>query len=345
MNARPTLRSAAIGATFALAACGHDRPPPQAEAPPALAVRVATVRSAEIPIFREVVGTVRPALAATVSAKATGRILEFSAVPGQRVEAGAPLARLEVNELEAARDRARANLDQSTRELTRYRNLLASGAATQAEFERVEANQQVAEATLREIESTLANATVTAPFAGVITQKFADTGDLAAPGKPLFAIEDSSRLRLEIDVAESLAGTVSLGDTFEVRIATLEGLLRATAAEVAPAAVAASRTFLVKLDLPRGADVRAGQFGRAYLPAGSRTALTAPRDCLFSRGQMDYVFAVNSGAADLRIVRVGGGAGDAGEAVELLAGVAAGEAIVLSPPAELRDGRAVTIER
>jgi RND family efflux transporter MFP subunit len=164
-----------------------------------------------------------------------------------------------------------------------------------------------------------------------------EPGDFASPGRPLFAMEDSSLLRLEINVAESLAGELAIGDAFRVEIAEEE--VQGTVSELAPAADVGSRTFSVKLDLPEKETLRAGQFGRAFLPRGVRVALAVPESAVISRGQMDYVFVSENGKARLRIVRVGERRNDE---IEILAGLDDGESIVLDPPAELQDGQALT---
>ena len=318
-----------------------DYDSPKSEPLPVVSVRVAKVESDQIPALEEVVGTLRPRLNSNVSAKATGRILRFLATPGMRVEKGALLVELEVDELKASLERALASLDQANRDLKRYQNLLKAGAATQSEFDRVQAQQRIAAATVKESQSRVANAAVTAPFAGVITRKFAETGDLADPGRPLFAIEDATLLRLEIDVAESLAGSLALGQKIKVAVGGASAILEGVVSEIAPAAEASSRTFLIKLDLPAHENLRAGQFGRAFLPRGVRAALIAPTSSVFSRGQMDYVFVSGGdGTAILRIVRTGTRSEDS---IELLAGVEGNESVVLAPPASLRDGQPIKI--
>jgi len=195
-------------------------------------------------------------------------------------------------------------------------------------------------------EVMIANARVQAPFDGTVTRKFLDTGDLASPGRVLFSIEDSSLLRLEIHVAESLASKVSLGDTFRVRVDGAAADLQGKVGEISPAADPGSRTFLVKLDLEKDPALRAGQFGRAYLPRGRRQALRVPADAIFQRRQMDYVFVAEDGVARLRIVRTLDGSGQAEATTmprEILAGVEEGETIILSPPPGLRDGQSVDI--
>ncbi len=312
---------------------------------PELAVETIVLKGEEVPVFDEVVGTVRPYREAQVSAKVTGRILEMLAVPGVKVKKGAVLAEIEVEELRAALERARASREKTDRDLERYRNLMSTGAATRAEFDAVQARQRMAAATVKETEVLIANASVQAPFDGTITRKFMDTGDFAAPGRPLFSVEDSSLLRLEIHVAESFANKVELDEKFRVRVDGAAVELDGTVAEISPSADPGSRTFLVKLDLEKNSALRAGQFGRAYLPRAKRMALSVPVKAVIQRGQMDYVFVALDGIARLRIVRANDAevrAGNKETQIEILAGVEAGESVVISPPPELRDGQKVS---
>ena len=322
-----------------LAGCGREE---VAEAPEALAPVTATrqaVERREVPVFEEVVGTVRPRKAAQVTAKVTGRLLEMTAVPGRKVKAGDLLAKLDVGELDAALARAEAALGQADRDLARFRSLRDSGAVALAEFEQAEARQRMANATVAETKTMVQNASVTAPFDGTVTRKFLEPGDLASPDRAIFAMEDSSPLQLEIHVAEAMAGSITLGSKFRVEVGGAGAEIEGFVSELSPSADVGSRTFLVKLDLPLHEPLRAGQFGRAFIPRGHRAALLVPSNALISRGQMDYVFTVAQNVARLRIVSIGATREDS---TEILAGLDGGETIVLSPPANLRDGQPLT---
>lgn len=319
-----------------LVGCGADSAMPPREVMDPVEVVTVRAKPREISVFEEVVGTVRPRKEAQVSAKVTGRLLEMKAVPGIRVKAGEVLARLDVGELDAALARAEAALVQADRDLARFRSLRDSGAVAVAEFEQAESRQGMAAATVAETKTMVENAAVTAPFDGTVTRKYLEPGDLAAPGRAIFAMEDSSLLRLEINVAEALSGGIAVGDTFSVEIGGGGDRIEGVVSEVSPSADVGSRTFLVKLDLPAQDALRAGQFGRAHLPRGTRAALFVSESALVSRGQMDYVFVAEDGTARLRIVRTGNTQG--GE-TEILAGLEGGEEVVLSPPADLRDGQ------
>ena len=322
-----------------LAGCGREE---VAEAPEALAPVTVTrqaVERREVLVFEEVVGTVRPRKAAQVTAKVTGRLLEMTAIPGRKVKAGDLLAKLDVGELDAALARAEAALGQADRDLARFRSLRDSGAVALAEFEQAEARQRMANATVAETKTMVQNASVTAPFDGTVTRKFLEPGDLASPDRAIFAMEDSSLLQLEIHVAEAMAGSITLGSKFRVEVGGAGAEIEGFVSELSPSADVGSRTFLVKLDLPLHEPLRAGQFGRAFIPRGHRAALLVPSNALISRGQMDYVFTVAQNVARLRIVSIGATREDS---TEILAGLDGGEAIVLSPPATLRDGQPLT---
>lgn len=322
--------------SLVVSGCGGHHEAKAPEPLPPISVESKTMDWREVPVFEEVVGTVRPRKEAQVAAKVTGRVLDLKAVPGMKASQGEVLATIDVEELDAALDRAKAALVQADRDLTRYRGLIESGAVAEAELEQAESRQRMAAATVRETQTMVENARVTAPFDGTVTRKFLEPGDLASPGRPLFAMEDSSLLRLEINVAESLAGNLSIGDQFRIEVAGAGVDLEGTISEINPSADVGSRTFSVKLDLPENDQLRAGQFGRAFLPLGQRKALMVPESAIVSRGQMDYVFVVEAGTVRLRIVRTG--ATKSGE-VEILAGLDGGESIVTAPPAELQDGQ------
>ncbi len=146
------------------------------------------------------------------------------------------------------------------------------------------------------------------------------------PGKALLEMESPAALRFEADVPEALIDHVKLGDPLNIQLNAGTDLLAAKVAEIAPVADPASRTFLVKLDLPHEDGVRAGQFGRVRVPIGMSETPLVPAAAITTHGQMEYVSVVSEGRAHQRIVRTGKWL--KGE-VELLSGVDEGEAVVV----------------
>jgi pyruvate/2-oxoglutarate dehydrogenase complex dihydrolipoamide acyltransferase (E2) component len=155
-----------------------------------------------------------------------------------------------------------------------------------------------------EAETMLGYAKVTAPFDGVITRKLADVGDLAMPGKPLLEIEAPTALRFEADLPEAILDRIKLGAKMQVKVASVSNPLEATVSEIAPVADPVSRTFQVKLDLPKADGLRTGQFGRVSVPVAEVKLLMVPKRVM-KRGQMELVFVAKDGKAALRLVKTG----------------------------------------
>lgn len=329
----PALMSAAL----LLFGCQRATPPvPPAALPPA-SVQLTAVETHGLTATEEVVGTVRATLRAAVEAKLAGRIEALLVVPGQRVKQGDTLASLDAREVKARLDSAQAIRDQAAKDLERISRLVKDGAATASELDAVQARQRVAAAAVAEAETMLGHARVVAPFDGVITRKLADVGDLATPGRPLVEIEDPARLRFEADVPEALLDRLQLGVKLPVRISSLKDSVEGAVSEIAPVAEAVSRTYLVKLDLPVVAGLRAGQFGRVSVPTGEAAVPHVPMAAVVQRGQLEYVYVAEAGKAHLRLIRTGKRFG--GD-VEVVSGLNKGEKIV-ADPSKVQDGQPV----
>lgn len=320
-----------------LASCGKHETNP-APVLPTIAVTTQAAVLQPHTATEEVVGTVRSKQRAVVEAKVSGRVREYTATPGAMVKAGELLARLDVAEIQAKVDQAKAMLDQATRDFDRQKQLIAGNATTRQEFDAADARVKVATAGLTEAETMLGYAKVTAPFDGVVTRKLADVGDLAMPGKALLEIEAPTALRFEADLPEAILDRVKLGDKLPVKLArTIEG----TVSEISPVADPVSRTFRVKLDLPAADGMRTGQFGRVSVPVAEVKLLLVPQSAVLKRGQMEIVFVAKDSKAALRLVKTGKVLDGR---VEVLSGIEEGEQVIVSDIAKLADGQPVTAQ-
>lgn len=329
----------AVAGALVIAGC-HPEPTTKApESLPPVAVTLVTVETQGLLSVEDVVGTVRAKLRAAVEAKIQGRIEALLVVPGQSVKAGDTLASLDAREVKARMDSALAVREQAARDLERLRKLVKDGAATAAELDAAEARQRVAAAAVTEAETMLGHARVVAPFAGVITRKLADVGDLANPGRPLVEIEDPSQLRFEADVPEALVDRMKLGAKLPVLVSPVNGSVEGVVGEIAPVAETVSRTYLVKLDLPVIAGLRAGQFGRVAVPTGDAAVPHVPASAIIRRGQLEYAFVAAGSKAQLRLIRTGK---RFGSEVEVVSGLDTGEKVV-ADPSQIQDGQPVEV--
>jgi multidrug resistance efflux pump len=177
--------------------------------------------------------------------------------------------------------------------------------------------------------------TITAPFDGLVTEKMVQPGNMASPGMPLLRLEDTREFRLEVRVDESRIGQIRRGDSVPVFIGIETTPLKGTVVEVSRAVDADARASLVKIALPDARGLRSGEFGKARFGGTPRPALTVPPSAVVRRGQLTSVFVVEKGVARARLVSL--------SESEVLAGLTASEAVILSPPAGLTDGRHVSV--
>lgn len=322
---------------LAFAACGKPRPRDEALSTPPVRVQTAVVTREELPAWIEVTGTVRPVQRAQLAAKIMGAIEELPVSLGQQVRAGDVLVRIAAGEIQAQVTQARAQLNGTRRDLERERVLLGKGASTAETVKALEDRLAGSEARLREAEALLSYAEIRAPFDGVVARRPVNAGDLAAPGALLVEIEGTSKFEIEAAVPESLVEKLRVGTTLRVELPSRSLHFEARIAEISPAADPQARAVLVKLAVPAGAAVRSGQFVRLQVPGEVRPAFFVPLSAVSRLGQMERIFSVGPDQrAVLRLVKTGGVRDDS---VEIVAGIAEGDRVIVRPAPGLREGQ------
>lgn len=324
--------AAALASLLALAGCGPSEAPapPQADRskPVLIQAELATARTIQAPLRIEVTGLVSAVTQATLSSKVQGTIQEVRVREGSAVTKGQTLVVLDNRDLKAELARADAEVENARSHWRRMEQLFASEAVSRQELENATRAYKVAEAARKGVLAQLSYTEIKAPFAGVVTEKKVEAGELASPGQPLLKIEDPERLRLEATVAESDIKAVARGGRVAVVIDALDGQqpLPGTVAQILPSGDPATHTFLVKVDLPPTPGLKAGMFGRMQVDRGASETIVIPRSAVVERGQLTGVFAVGPDMiARLRWIKVGRALG---EDLEVLSGLAAGERVL-----------------
>lgn len=275
---------------------------------------------------------------------------------------------------ESAKASADANKELATSTFQRFKMLLERRSVSQQEFDEVQAKYRsaVAEADraremreallarkaqiasrVEQAEADVANARIvadysriTSPIDGIITAKHAEVGSMAVPGAPLLTVEDNTKYRLEVSVEESRLSAIHLGQQASLQIDSLTSEpFVGQVSEIVPEADPASRTFMVKIDLPASASktspsaLRSGLYGKARFAIGEKTAITIPIKAVIERGQLVQVYVVDlTGTARLRLIKLGK---RTGERVEALSGLSDGDRVVIEGVESLADGSKV----
>jgi membrane fusion protein (multidrug efflux system) len=332
-----------VAAIAVLAGCSRREAGPEtSEARPAARVSVETIRLESVPSVSELTGVVRPARRATLSTKVMGTIDRMPVSLGQRARAGDVLANIASEETAARLAQAQAQLSQAKFDLGRESELLAKNASTSDLVHSLETRVSLSEASVREAEAVMGYAVIRAPFDCVVSRKFADVGDLAAPGSPLIEVEGADAFVVEADLPDSLVGALKPGSGAEIAVAAAAAPFTATLSELSSAADTASHTVRAKFTVPAGANARSGQFARVRIPGIVERMLLAPASAVVRDGQMERVFVVGEGRrAQLRLVRTGA---TVGGRVEILSGLDDGESVVVAPPAGMREGESLEVQ-
>lgn len=326
-----------LAATVALTACSSDDPGrlPRVDEPADVTVSE-TARAPSVESFPAAVVSERTAHLAT---RMSGTVREVPVDVGSRVAAGDLLVRLDATDIEARVSAAQANVQLAERSFRRIESLAADGAASQAELDEVTARLEAARAQLDEARAQEEYAAVRAPFAGEITARTVDPGDLAVPGRPLFTLAAPGALEVTADLPAHRAGSLRVGQTLAARVAGVDRALAVRVIRVVNVLGPGSRTFRVEarlLDPPSG--LLAGAWARLEIQREGEGPRWIPADAVVRRGQLRGVYAVETDTLRLRWVRLGQ---EVDGAVELLAAPGDGLTVVRRPAPDLHDGRPV----
>jgi RND family efflux transporter MFP subunit len=370
-NPRLAFAILGLGITVALVGCSGEREHPTSSPETVKNLPVFVVQRANVPDLMEAVGTVRAAQTSDLASQTMGAIVEIRVREGDCVQHGQVLVRIDDAQPQAAADRATAAVTSARQQLAaansdlaladstlkRYQNLYERKSVSPQEFDEIRTRQQAAlarrdmaeadraqaQAALAQARTGLSYTQIRAPFDGVITAKKADTGTLASPGMPILTLEDVRRYRLEVNVNESDLRYVRIAQSLPVTIDALASeTLTGRVAEIVPAADVATRSFLMKIELPSDKQLRSGLFGRAEFTRGERSSLLIPRSALVERGQLQGIFVLDQNKiASLRYVTLGRASGTQ---VEVLAGLEAGERLVAKPGEVDLNGKRIEAE-
>ena len=304
-------------------------------------------------------GTLQGAVQAPIAARAAGYVKSFTKDIGSHVDKGDVLAELEAPELDqqvsqaqAARDQTASTVALAETTVARWDALRKKDVVSQQDLDerraglvQARANLAAADANLQRLKQLEAFKHVTAPFAGIVTRRNVDVGDLIdTSGKPLFLLSQTDPLRVYVSVPQTWANLVKTGQSVNVTQAEIQNrTFKGQVTRTSGAIDAATRTMQVEVSLPnKDGALLPGAYVQVALPLAASPALSVPSNTLLFRGEGTRVAVVDGqGKVSLRAVTLGR---NSGTTVEVTGGLQATDRLVLNPPDSLTDGDIVTTQ-
>jgi RND family efflux transporter MFP subunit len=297
---------------------------------------------------------------APIYARTSGYLKRYLVDIGSQVKAGDLLAEIDTPELNQELAQARAQLVQADAALalakttdSRWADLLKSSSVSEqeaaekkADLELKSATVEAARANVRRLEELQSFERVTAPFAGTITARGTDVGQLvaASSGNELFRLAQTGTLRVFVRVPQSVAHGMAPGQMAELTIPELPGrVFPAKVVRTSGAMSADSRTLLIELEVDNSrGEILAGTYVQVRLTeAKLDPTLTLPSNTLLFRSEGPQVGVVGADAkVELRRVTLGR---DFGPTIEVLGGVGPTDRVILNPADSLASGAIVRV--
>jgi RND family efflux transporter MFP subunit len=289
---------------------------------------------------------------ATLAAQINGSVTAYYVDAGDRVKKGQILARLDTRDTDAQVAAGRAGIAQAEAAMSaaksnyeRTKSLVEQKFISQAALDKAESDYKVALAAVESARagSVQANtargfAEIRAPFDGVVTRRLMEVGEFASPGRSVIAVHDPASLRAIGSLPQFVLPATAKVDRAMVDIPSIARTYAASRVTVLPAADPRLLSTQVRAELPTAATgLTPGMAAKVLIPIGKASKRVIPEAALVRRGELVAVnVATPQGTPQLRQVRVGPSVrtADGRQFVEILAGLADGEQVLLNPLAK-----------
>ncbi|HSY22928.1 MAG TPA: efflux RND transporter periplasmic adaptor subunit [Polyangiaceae bacterium] len=322
----------------------------EAEAP--VRVQTTQVVTQPMPRYLTVTGSLRADQESQIAADANGKVLQVFIERGQAVHRGDVIATIDARSAalgaaaaQAQSKLAQSQLDQARRECDRVKHLLDTGAISQADYDRQtsQCTQQqwsaaAAEAQQQSATKLLGDTRIRAPFDGIIGEKMVNVGQYVEPSTRVASVYAADPLRLQLTVPEANLASVKQGMPVKFTTAAFgDEVFTATVKYVSPNVRESSRDLVIEAVAPNPSGrLKPGMFAVGRLELGDDPSSVVPTASVSRDETEARVFVVGPNKQiQERLVQLGESKGDL---VAILNGVHPGEAVVVKPGPDVRDG-------
>ena len=292
-------------------------------------------------------GIVQANTTVDVGFQVPGKVVTVGPDEGQTVRAGQEIAALDPTDYRLALEQASAQADRAAHDRDRNRPLLASGGIAPADMDHLESGARQSTAAADLAKKRLADTRLAAPVSGVVARRAIEVGATVAPGQPAFTIVDLDPVRVRVGVPEADVGRISEGSRATVRIPALDTSFTGRVSLIGVVADPTTRSYTVEITVPNPTRrLRAGMVAEATITTAKATsAIVVPAAAVVHDAGVNgttLVYVLDRDAARVHSRRVTTGTVH-GDSLEISAGIAAGDQVVIAGQQRLRDGARIVL--
>jgi membrane fusion protein (multidrug efflux system) len=290
----------------------------------------------------QALGTAQAQESVTITAKVSDVVTRLAFDSGQRVHAGQLLADMNSRAQQADVAAAEAALRDAEQQLRRGQELANQQLVARGQLDTLRANRDAAAAAVQAKRASVADRTITAPFAGILGLRQVSLGALVSPGTVITTLDDDRTIKLDFTLPEAALSAVAVGQAIDATSdawpdVAFEGRIANIDSRVDPE----TRAIRVRAELPNpDGKLRPGMLLRVQVQLPSRSALVVPELAVQQEAEQSSVFRITGDTVHVVPVQLGtrqhGG-------VEVLSGLRTGDRVVVEGTVKLHDGSHVTV--
>jgi RND family efflux transporter MFP subunit len=292
--------------------------------------------------FLETNGTVESDNDVALVARTSGPIVELLVEEGMKVQAGQLLARIDDDEIRARLALAKVNEGEAELAYQRAKVQYEKEILSRELYDQATAKLEAARAQVHETQVQLDYTSIKAPFTGMIVTRFIKFAQHVQSSTPLFRISAFDPLQCPIQVPEKDLGRLQVGQPAYLTVEAFPGeRFEARVLRVSPVVDSATGTVKTTLEVETRGRLRPGMFASVFLETDRHAdALVIPKTALVLESIGDTVYIKDGDVAKRREVRLGY---DEGDHVEVVAGLEAGQDVIVLGQDSLSDGTPVYV--
>lgn len=329
-----------------LTACGKDENKNNNQAVQPVDVQIETVKPAKFTVSIQVSGSVKAYEDANLSPEEGGVIKEWKAKKGQHVKRGDVIAILNDDMIKAGYDAAEAQYKMADLNLEKQKEVYAQQGISELQFKNIQFTRDAAKANADLMRARWERTQIRSPFDGVVDNTFGNEGEFAPPGVPITRVVNMSQLKVQTEVPEIDAGSITVGSDAIISFdaipdLTLKGKVSFIGSTLSPA----NRTLMVEVTLVSNhSKLKSDMMAKVKLPRETKSNALLVSENIIQLVDRDraIVYVEKEGKAEERRLKLGARQGNK---IDVLDGLKTGDHLIIAGYQKCINGTPVVVTR